>query len=329
MSLSRVLLACLFLSACGSAAAPGGYGHPGGGGPTSPPGPTPTPLAGVASIGGCQVFPSSNPWNEDVSGLPVDPNSAQYLAQMNASTTNLHPDFGSNPTYGIPYVTVHGNTQPFVTINFTLYGSESDPGPYPVPPNAPVEGGSGSTGDRHVLVVDIDNCIDYEMYDAFYVGPGWNAGSGAVWHFNSNALRPYYWTSADAAGLPIVAGLARYDETVQTGAIYHALRFTVQHTQAGFILPATHFASNCSNIYCAPMGLRVRLKASYDISGFHGASLVILTALKKYGMIVADNGSDWYISGSTDTRWDDTDLDQLNTVPASAFEVVQTGSIIH
>ncbi len=331
MSLWRCIVVCLFLTACAGAGTPGvGGTNPGGSNPTPGGGGTPTaPPGNVASIGGCQVFPSDNPWNEDISGLPVDPNSATYLAQMNASTTNLHPDFGSNPTYGIPYVTVHGKTQPFVPINFTLYGSESDPGPYPIPPNAPVEGGPGSTGDRHVLVVDIDNCIDYEMYYAFYVGPGWNAGSGAVWHFNSDALRPYYWTSADAAGLPIVAGLARYDETVQTGAIYHALRFTVAKTQAGFILPATHYASNCSNPNCPPMGLRVRLKASYDISGFTGASLVILKALKKYGMMIADNGSDWYISGSTDTRWDDNDLDQLKSVPASAFEVVQTGPIIH
>src|SRR5271166_3772353 len=302
---ARVFILALALSAltaCGGAGSPGGGGNPhNGSGPTSAPGPTPTPPPGVAAIGGCQVFPSDNAWNEDVSGLPVDPMSATYLASMNASTTNLHPD----------------------------YGSESDPGPYPIPPNAPVEGGSGSTGDRHVLVVDVDHCIDYEMYYAFYVGPGWNAGSGAVWHFNSDALRPYYWTSADAAGLPIVAGLARYDETVQTGAIYHALRFTVQKTQAGFILPATHFASNCASLNCPPMGLRVRLKASYDISHFTGASLVILTALKKYGMMIADNGSDWYISGSTDIRWDDNDLNQLKSVPASAFEVVSTGAIIH
>ncbi len=340
MSIWRCALLCLTLAACGGAGSPGsspGSGPPGivvgptaTPAPTATPGPTPTPPPGqVASIGGCQVFPSDNPWNQDISGLPVDPNSANYLAHMNAGTKNLHPDFGSNLTYGIPYVTVRGKTQPFVAINFTLYGSESDPGPYPVPSNAPVEGGSGSTGDRHVLVVDIDNCIDYEMYYAFYVGPGWNAGSGAIWHFNSNALRPYHWTSADAAGLPIVAGLARYDETVQTGAIYHALRFTVHQTQEGFILPATHWASTSTDPNDPPMGLRVRLKASYDISKFTGASLVILKALKKYGMMIADNGSDWFISGSTDARWDDTDLDQLKTVPASAFEVVQTGSIIH
>jgi hypothetical protein len=319
------------VTACGGAGTPGlGNGNPQGGpGPTSPPGPTPTPPAGVAAIGGCPVFPSSNAWNEDISTLPVDPNSANYMAHMNGGSKNLHPDFGSNPTYGIPYVTVHGKTQPFVPINFTEYPADSDPGPYPVPSNAPVEGGAGSTGDRHVLVVDTDNCVDYEMYHAFYVGPGWNAGSGAIWHFNSNALRTYYLTSADAAGLPIVAGLARYDETVQIGAIYHALRFTVHQTQRGFILPATHYASSSTDPNDPPMGLRVRLKASYDISHFTGASLVILTALKRYGMMIADNGSDWYISGSTDVRWNDNDLDQLKTVPASAFEVVQTGPIIH
>jgi hypothetical protein len=330
LAISLVLVA---LSACGGAGSPGpGGGNPGGLGPTSPPGPTstpgptPTPPAGVAAIGGCPVFPPDNAWNEDISGLPVDANSANYMAHMHAGTTNLHPDFGSNPTYGIPYVTVHGNTQPFVPITFTEFPAESDPGPYPVPSNAPVEGGAGAAGDRHVLVVDVDHCVDYEMYHAQYVGPGWDAGSGAVWHFNSNALRPLHWTSADAAGLPIVAGVARYDETVQIGAIYHALRFTVNTTQRAFILPATHYASASTDPNDPPMGLRVRLKASYDISHFTGASLVILTALKKYGMMIADNGSDWFISGSTDIRWDDNDLDQLKTVPASAFEVVHTGT---
>jgi hypothetical protein len=247
---------------------------------------------------------------------------------MNAGSKHLHPDFGSNPTYGIPYITVPGS-QAFVPINFTEFPADSDPGPYPIPANAPVEGGAGSTGDRHVLVVDTGNCTDYEMYHAFYVGPGWNAGSGAIFHLNSNALRPDYLTSADAAGLPIVAGLARYDETVQSGAIYHALRFTVHQTQRGFIHPATHFASSSTDPNDPPMGLRVRLKANYDISTFTGASHVILVGLKKYGMYIADNGSDWFIGGSTDIRWDDNDLNQLKTVPASAFEVVQTGPIIH
>ena len=277
-------------------------------------------------IASCQVFPTNNPWNQDISGLPVDANSTNYLSHMNAGTTNLHPDFGSNPTYGIPFILVSG-TQAKVAMSFTV-PTESDPGPYPYPPSAPIEGGSGSTGDRHVLVIDQDNCVLYETGQSYYTNPGWQAYSGAVFHFNSNALRPDYWTSADAAGLPIFPGLARRDET-NAGVINHALRFTVHQTQRGFIHPATHFASSSTDANDPPMGLRVRLKASYDISGFTGASKVILVALKKYGMFVADNGSDWFITGATDTGWDDTDLNQLKSVPASQFEVVQTGTIIH
>jgi hypothetical protein len=288
---------------------------------SSPAGPTSGP-----TIAGCSVFPADNPWNANVSTLPVDPNSAAYLAAMNAGTTFLHPDFGSDPTYGIPYVVVPGS-QPFVPTTFDT-PAESDPGPYPIPANAPVEGGAGATGDRHVLVLDSGNCTLYELYDATYQNPGWHAGSGAVFNLATDALRPDYWTSADAAGLPILPGLARYDEAT-AGAINHALRFTVHATQAGFIHPATHFASSSTDPSLPPMGLRVRLKASFALGGFHGASLVILTALKRYGMFVADNGSDWYISGSTDARWDDNDLNQMKTVPASAFEVVQAGTIVH
>ncbi len=322
----------LSLAACGgggggssSAALPGAPG-------TTPPktaptaAPTSPPASSVPTLGGCRVFPADNPWNTDISQYPVDPNSAAYLARMNAATTNLHPDFGSNATYGIPYVIV-GASQPLVPVTFD-YADESDPGPYPIPPNAPVEGGPGATGDRHVLVADSGNCRLYEMYDATYVGPGWHAGSGAVFDLSSNALRPDYWTSADAAGLPILPGLVRYDE-VQAGAIDHALRFTVHATQAGFIHPATHFASSITDPTYPPMGLRVRLKASFDLSRFTGESRVVLTALKRYGMFVADNGSDWFITGATDTRWNDDDLDQMKTVPASAFEVVRTGTIVH
>ena len=258
--------------------------------------------------------------------MPVDANSAAYLASMNASTTFLHPDFGSNPAYGIPYTSV-GAGQPPVPMTFD-YASESDPGPYPIPSNAPIEGGPGATGDRHVLVVDSSTCKLYELYAAQYVGPGWHAGSGAVFDLNSNALRPDYWTSADAAGLPILPGLVRYDEAAQNGEIDHALRFTVRRTQRAFIHPATHYASSSSDPTLPPMGLRVRLKASFDVSTFTGASRAVLTALKRYGMLVADNGSDWFISGATDGRWNDTDLNQLKRVPASAFEVVQTGTIV-
>ena len=245
---------------------------------------------------------------------------------MNAATRNLHPDFGSDPTYGIPYVVVP-STQPLVPVSFD-YASESDPGPYPIPSNAPIEGGPGAMGDRHVLVLQSGTCMLYEMWSSTYLGPGWHAGSGAVFNLSSDALRPDTWTSADAAGLPILPALVKYDEA-QTNAIYHALRFTVSATQAGFIHPATHDASSSTNPALPPMGLRVRLKASYDISGFTGSSYAVLVALKKYGMLLADNGSDWYITGATDTRWNDNDLAQLKSVPASAFEVVQTGPILH
>lgn len=277
----------------------------------------------VPVIGGCEVFPSDNAWNQDVSNLPVDPRSDSYITSINAGgRTRLHPDFGSDPSYGIPYLVVPA-TQPLVPINFVEYGDQSDPGPYPIPANAPVEGG----GDRHVLVVRQSECKLYELYHAEYVGPGWDAGSGAVWDLRSNALRPAGWTSADAAGLPILPGLARYDE-LAAGEIRHALRFTVWRSQRGYILPATHQAGGTDDPNYPPMGLRLRLKASYDISGFTGHTRVILTALKKYGMIVADNGTSWFISGATDPRWDDDDLNQIKSVPGSAFEVVQTGPVV-
>jgi hypothetical protein len=267
------------------------------------------------------VFPADNPWNRDVSRDPVDPRSDATIAAMNGATRFLHPDFGSDPTYGIPWTTVPGS-QPRVPMSF-LYDDESDPGPYPLPPDAPVEAG----GDRHVLVLDRDACRLYETFDSQRVGPGWQCGSGAVFDLRSNALRPEGWTSADAAGLPILPGLVRRDE-IAAGAIRHALRFTVQRTQRAYVHPATHFASSRTDPDLPPMGLRVRLKASYDLSGFHGASRVILEGLKKYGMFVADNGGDWFISGETNTAWDDDDLDQLKTVPASSFEVVQLGTIV-
>jgi len=276
-------------------------------------------------ISGCPVFPADNPWNRDISNDPVDPNSSNYIAHMNGATRFLHPDFGSNLTYGIPYVVVAG-TQPKVPVTFD-YDDDSDPGPYPIPQDAPIEGGASSTGDRHILVLERDNCLLYETWNSRFVGPGWHCGSGAIFNLRSNQLRPDTWTSADAAGLPILPGLVRYDEAVTDGEIKHAVRFTVQSTQRAFIHPATHYASSNTNPNAPPMGLRVRLKASYDLSRFTGASRVILTALKKYGMFVADNGSDWFISGATDARWNDNDLNQMKTVPASAFEVVQTGTI--
>jgi hypothetical protein len=290
------------------------------------PAPLPPPPSGPAvGTGGCSVFPGDNAWNEDVTGFPVDPNSDRYIAAINASGSNhfLHPDFGSNPDYGIPYVVVPPD-QSDVPIRFTAYGDESDPGPYPIPLNAPIESGS----DHHVLALQSGACKLYELFDARRQRNGWAAGSGAVFDLSSDALRPDGWTSADAAGLPIFPGLVRRDE-VATGHIDHALRFTVDETQAAYIHPATHFASSSTDPDLPPMGLRLRLKASYDLSRFHGASLVILQALKRYGMLVADNGSNWYITGATDTGWNDDDLNQLKGVPGSAFEVVDTGEQLH
>jgi hypothetical protein len=272
------------------------------------------------TLGGCGMFPPDNAWNRDISNDPVDPNSDNFIAYISQTRGTLHPDFGEPAEYGIPFVVVPPS-QPLVPITFTAYGNESDPGPYPIPPNAPIEGGSGSTGDRHVLVLRQGECKLYELFRAFPNGPGWDAASGAVFDLNSNALRPLGWTSADAAGLPILPGLVRYDE-VAAGAIRHALRFTVWRTRRAYILPATHFASSTTDPNAPPMGLRLRLKASYNLSGFTGQSRVILEALKRYGMMVADNGSSWYISGATDPRWDDDDLRQIKSVPGSAFEVV-------
>lgn len=212
-------------------------------------------------------------------------------------------------------------------MNFTAYGDESDPGPYPVPLDAPIEGGSSSNGDCHVIAVNTATCRLYEMYPAFPRSTRWDADSGAVFDLTSNALRPDYWTSADAAGLAILPGIARYPE-VAAGAINHALHFTVSATQRGFVHPATHFASSSTNPNRPPMGLRLRLEASYDISGFYGQSRVVLQALTRYGMILADNGSNWFITGASDARWNDSDLDQLKRVPGSAFEAVYTGPII-
>jgi hypothetical protein len=255
-----------------------------------------------------------------VSRDPVDPRSDAYIAAMNGGSRFLHPDFGSDPTYGIPWTSVPGS-QPRVPMTFD-FDDESDPGPYPFPRDAPVEAG----GDRHVLVLDRDACRLYETFDSRFVGPGWRCGSGAVFDLRSNALRPNGWTSADAAGLPILPGLVRREE-VLSGEIRHALRFTVQRTQRAYVHPATHFASSRTDPDLPPMGLRVRLKASYDTGRFRGGSRVILEGLKRHGMFLADNGSDWFISGETNRAWDDDDLEQLKGVPASAFEVVQLGPI--
>jgi hypothetical protein len=284
----------------------------------------------------CTVFPADNPWNTDISAFPVHSRSDDYIGFIGRNT-NLHPDFGTfylGEPIGIPYVVVPAS-QPKLTVAFR-YASESDPGPYPIPPNPPIEGGTNSDGDRHILMVDVQSCLLYELYAAWPPGQGdnpyndrWYAGSGAIFDLRSNALRPDGWTSADAAGLPIYAGLVRYDEAVQQGAINHALRFTVRGTSPGYIHPATHIASQTSDPNAPPMGLRVRMKASYNCSTYSSEVQVICAALKKYGMFVADNGSDWYVSGQHDPRWDDDRLGDLKRIPGSAFQVVNTGPILH
>jgi hypothetical protein len=277
-----------------------------------------------ASLNGFIPFPPSSLWNENIANAPVDPNSDAYINFIGANTP-LHPDFGSGLyagySIGIPYIVESGS--PLVSIHFTEYGDESDPGPMPIPANAPIEGyPHPGNGDRHVVVLDRDNCWLYEMFNSHLLKNGnWDAGSAAVWSLLTNEQRPYTWTSADAAGLPIFPGLARYDEYAE-GAIQHALRYTLQYSQAAFTPPASHWAATSTNQYAAPMGMRLRLKASFDISGFPPQSTVILTALQQYGMIMADNGSSIFISGAPDDRWDNNDLGELKTVPASAFEVV-------
>lgn len=277
------------------------------------------PVVSSANISGCQVFPPSNAWNQDISALATHPNSAAYISTIGLTRT-LHPDFGSNQAYGIPFNVVSG-FQRKVPITYTAYGSESDPGPFPIPDDAKIESGR----DAHVLVLDKDNCRLYELYAASKNTTGWSADSGAVWDLKTGALRPFGWTSADAAGLPILPGLVRYDE-VAVGEIKHAIRFTASRSQNGYILPATHQAGSNNSDY-PPMGLRVRLKADFDLSRLTGQARVIATAMKKYGLILADNGTDWYLSGATDPRWNDDELNQLKLIPGSAFEAVMTGEI--
>jgi hypothetical protein len=309
-----------------------GIGHIGGGPPDDHPGPEPVPDLGPgASLHGKQVLPADNPWNQDISTLPVDSNSDNLIASIGVNAT-LHPDFGTvynGAPNGIPYVVVSGS-QPLVPIDFTAYGNQSDPGPYPVPTNAPIEGGPGSTGDRHVIVIDRDNWKLYEMFSSYPVngGASWNADAGAKFDLNSNALRPAGWTSADAAGLPIFPGLVRYDEVFELGEINHALRFTAQATRRAYVSPARHFASSDTSPNRPPMGMRVRLKASFNISTFSPRMQVILRALKKYGMFLADNGSNWFISGAPDPRWSDDELNALKTIRGSSFEVVRMGTIV-
>jgi hypothetical protein len=284
------------------------------------------------TLAGCQILPTNNIWNVPIDTLPVDLNSDAYVNTIGEDET-LHADFGSGEwppgsgsPIGIPYVDVPG-TQPGVTVTFD-YADESDHALYPIPPNAPIEGGANSEGDRHVLVLERDKCILYELFYAHPQPDGsWHAVSGAIFDLKSNALRPETWTSADAAGLPILPGLARYDE-ISTGAIDHALRFTAPQTRREYVWPARHYASTLTDSQYPPMGQRFRLKSDYDISGFSPEAQIILQALKKYGMFLADNGSAWFISGVPDERWDNDVLHELHRVTGAAFEAVDESSLM-
>ncbi len=313
--------AALALLLGGCVAAPTGSSGGGGVGPG---------LGPNASLEGRRPFPADNPWNVAIDQDPVDPNSDTLIASIGL-TKGLHPDFGANYNggpFGIPYIVVGGST-PLVSVTFG-YADESDPGPYPIPADAPIEGGASAGGDRHVLVIDRDHWKLYELFAAYPVAgsSSWTAGSGAIFDLGSDALRPAGWTSADAAGLPIFPGLVRYDEVVEQGAILHALRFTVNRSRHGYVYPARHYASSDTSADVPPMGMRVRLKVAYDISGYPPSARVILQALKTYGMIVADNGSDWFISGAPDPRWNDSDLNTLKQVQGSNFEVVRMGTVV-
>jgi hypothetical protein len=279
--------------------------------------------------GGCPIFPADNIWNTPIDTLSVDRQSDAYIATIGADST-VHPDFGSGTwdggPIGIPYTSIPGN-QPKVPVSFD-YDDESDPGPYPIPSNALIEGGPDSSGDRHILLLDRDNCLLYELFYAFPQANGsWHAGSGAIFDLRSNMLRPAGWTSADAAGLPIFPGLVCYDE-VASGEIRHALRFTAPQTRRAYVWPARHFASSLTGAEYPPMGQRFRLRANFDISGFSYEVQVILRAFKKYGIILADNGSAWFISGVPDERWDNDELHELHRIRGSDFEAVDVSSLM-
>jgi hypothetical protein len=296
-------------------------------------------------LGGCPVFPDppasipptaaslahEDAWNQDISRAPVARNSAAIIRYINShGADELHPDFGSPRPYGIPYVVV-GAGQRDVPINYTAFGDESDKGPFPIPGDAPVEGGSRSDGDRHVLAVDTSDCMLYELYRGFFIGRGgghWNADSGAKWDLRSADRRPDGLTSADAAGLPIFAGLVRVDE-VQRGHVDHAIRVTFDSTRDAWVHPGSHCAGDTSNPSAPPMGLRLRLKPSFGLGRFSGPAKVIARAMKQYGFITADNGSNWYFGGTPDKRWNDENLNQLKTIPGSAFQVVKSAAKVH
>jgi hypothetical protein len=281
---------------------------------------TPAAAVGLPGAPGCPVFPADNVWNEPVDTLPVAVDSTTLIDSMRSTNRTMHPDFGSFSGYGIPYNVVGSNTRRSA-VKFH-WPAESDKGPYPIPSKFKREGGS----DHHLLMVDRNACKLYELYAAVRKSDGWHAGSGAIWDLRSNKLRPAGWTSADAAGLPILPGLVRYDE-VHAGAILHALRFTADLTRKAYIYPARHQASDDTSASLPPMGLRIRLKADFNISPFGPQSRVLLTALKTYGMILADNGSSFYVTGAPNPGWNDDDLHKLNQIDGNAFEVVDTSSL--
>ncbi|HEX8002313.1 MAG TPA: hypothetical protein VF519_06425 [Mycobacteriales bacterium] len=285
-----------------------------------------TPVPGAP---GCPVFPADNVWHADVSRLPVHARSADWLANAGAGTRSLHPDFGASGDpavpYGIPYHVVP-STHSKVNVAFD-YDDESDPGPYPLGSDTPIEGGAGSGGDMHTVTVDKDTCTLYETWYTQHTASGWTAGSGAIWSLRSNAQRPAGWTSADAAGLPILPGLLRLDE-VQAGSVDHAIRFTVAKTDQSYLWPARHYASTVKDANRPPMGARFRLKASFDVSSYRADTQVVLRAMKKHGMLLADNGSDWYFQGAASNDWPDGFVSDLKRVPASAFEAVDESSLM-
>lgn len=291
--------------------------------------PLPSPPTVPPHIAGCEVFPADNIWNTPIDKLPVDANSALYIDTIGGDKP-LHPDFGAglweDAPIGIPYTAVL-SSQAGVNVTFR-WDDESDPGPYPVPPGVQIEGGPDSNGDRHVLVLDREQCILYELYRSYPQPDGsWRADSGAIFDLNSHALRPDGWTSADAAGLPILPGLVRYEE-VAAGEIAHAIRFTVPQTRRAYVWPARHYASELTGSQYPPMGQRFRLKADFDISGFSPDVRVILTAMQRYGIVLADNGSSWFIFGVPDERWDNDVLRQLRQVTGSNFEAVDVSSLM-
>ena len=277
----------------------------------------------------CPILPADNVWHADISGLPVNAHSGAWLGNMAAGSTHLHPDFGSsgdpNAPYGIPWTAVP-DSHSRVTPSFD-YADESDPGPYPFGPDTPIEGGQASTGDRHALMVDKDTCVLYELYNANWNGGRPTAGSGAVFNLRSNALRPATWTSADAAGLPIMPGLLRLDE-VQSGNIDHAIRFTASRTDRSFLWPARHQAGSASDPNLPPMGARFRLRGDFNMAGYRPDTQVVLRAMQHYGLILADNGSNWYFQGEAINNWDDGFISDLKRIPASAFEAVDESSLM-